>query len=65
MIIVTSEYILLNPKINETINTKNNTIVEHNKNYGDNHCRKLETKYNIKFLIKQKTQQKKSRLIVE
>ena len=32
MIIVTSEYILLNPKLNETNNIKNNTKVEHNKN---------------------------------
>ena len=54
MIIVTSEYILLNPKLNETNNIKINTIVEHNKNYGDNHCRKLQTKYNIKFFDKTK-----------
>ena len=57
MIIVTTEYFLLNPKLNEINDIKNNTIVEHNKKYGDNHCRKIEFKYNINFFdkIKNKT----------
>ena len=49
MIIGTGEDIFLNPKINEINDIKNNTIVEHTKKYGDNHCRKIEFKYNIKI----------------
>ena len=49
MIIVTSEYIFLYPKLNEKNDIKNNTIVEHIKKYGDNHFRKIEFKDNIKF----------------
>ena len=49
MIIVTSEYIFTNPKINEINDVINNTILEHNKKHGDNFCSKIECKYNIQF----------------
>ena len=37
MIIVTSEYIFINPIKNQISNTINSTIQEHNKYYGDNY----------------------------
>ena len=57
MIIVTSEYIFKNPKLNEIKHIINNTIVEHNRKYGENYCRKIEFKYIIQFSdkIKNKT----------
>ena len=57
MIIVTIEFIFMNPIKIEINNILNNTILEHNKKYGDNYCRKIEFKYNIQFFdkIKNKT----------
>ena len=52
MIIVTSEYIFLNPKLNEINDIINNKILKHNKKYGDNYCRKIKFKDNMNFLIK-------------
>ena len=52
MIIVTSEYIFIDPIKNEINNFIDNTILEHNKKYGDNYCRKIEFKYNIQFFDK-------------
>ena len=44
MIIVTSEHVFSNPKLNEINDTKNNTIVEHNEKHGDNHGTRIEIK---------------------
>ena len=52
MIIVTSECIFINPIKNELNNIINNTILEHNKKYGDKYCRKIEFKSNIHFFDK-------------
>ena len=65
MIIITSESLCPNAKLKEIKDIINNTILEHNKKYGDNYCRKLEIKYNIQFFDKIKTKQKKLRLIPE
>ena len=59
MIIVTSEYIFLNPKLNEMNDFKNNTLLEHNRKNGDNHCRKIEFNFNNKIFDKIKKQNKK------
>ena len=57
MNIVTSEYIFIKPIKKEINNIINNTILEHNKKYGDNYYRKIEFKYDIQFFdkIKNKT----------
>ena len=49
MLIVTSEYIFQNPNLYEINNIIDNTILEHNKKYGDVFCRNINVKYNIKF----------------
>ena len=64
MNIVTSENNFINPKINEIKDIIKNTIQEDNEKYGDNYCRKIEFKYNIKFFDK-KQNKKILRLIVE
>ena len=58
MIIVTSEFIFLNPIKKEISLIIDNTKLEQNKQYGDNDCRKIEFKYNILFSdkIKNKTE---------
>ena len=55
--IVTSEYIFLNPKINEITDILNNTRLGQDQKYGDNCSRKIEVRCNINFLdkIKNKT----------
>ena len=47
----------MNPKLNEITDIINNTRLEHDQNYGDNYCRKIEVRCNIKFFhkIKNKT----------
>ena len=65
MITVTSEYIFLNPKLKEIIDITNNTILEHNKENGDNFRRKIEIKYNIKFFDKIKNKTKNITTIME
>ena len=47
MIIVTREYIFINPKLNEIKDIIENTRLEHIRKYVDNYCRKIEFKYNI------------------
>ena len=55
MIIVTSEHVFNNPKLNERNDVVNNTIREHRKKYGDNSLEKgLIMKYNIQFFDKTK-----------
>ena len=49
MIIVTSDYIFINPNENEINNIINNTRLQLNKKYGDNYCRKIEFKFNIQL----------------
>ena len=49
MVIGTSEYIFTNPINNEINNIIETTILEHNKKYADNYCRKIEFKYDIQF----------------
>ena len=44
MIIVTSEYIFINPIENEMNNIRDNTIPEDNKKCGDNFFKKIEYK---------------------
>ena len=55
--IVTNEYIFLNPERNEINDIIDNTILKHNKKYGDYYCREIKIRYNIKFFdkIKNKT----------
>ena len=55
--IITSVYLFLNLKLTEINDFINNTIIEHIKKYGDDHCRKIEFKNkNISFeKIKNKT----------
>ena len=52
MIIVTSEYIFINPTKNEINKFIDNTILERNEKYGHNFCRKIEFKFNIQFFDK-------------
>ena len=57
MIIVTSEYNFINPKLNEIKDILTNTRLKHDRKNGDNCCDKIEIKCNIKFFdkIKNKT----------
>ena len=57
--IVTSEYIFLNPKLNEIKDIINNTRLEHDQKYGDNYCRKIEVGCNFKLFNKIKNKTKK------
>ena len=52
MIIVTSEYIFLNPKIDEINDIKNNKILGHSKNYGEDSCEKVIFKNDMKLFDK-------------
>ena len=55
--IVTSEYVFRNFKIDEITQIIKNTQLEHNREYGDNYCRKIHIRCNNKFFdkIKNKT----------
>ena len=57
MIIVTSEYIFMNRKLNEINDLLKNARLENDRKYGDNYCRKIKVIYNCKFFdkIKNKT----------
>ena len=63
MIFVTGEYNFPNPKLNEIIDFINDTLVEHNKKFGNICCRKIDFKYNIKLFdkLKNKTKNAQSR----
>ena len=50
--IVTSEHIFVNPKLNEITDTIKNTRLEHDLKYGDKYCGKIEVRCNIKFFDK-------------
>ena len=47
--IVTSEYIFNDPKLNEITDNIKNTRREHNQKYGDNYYRKFEVRCNVEF----------------
>ena len=51
-LIVCSENIFYNPKLCEMNTIVNDTIRIHNQKYGDNHCREIDVKSNVKFLDK-------------
>ena len=55
--IVTSEYIFLNPELNEMSDIIANTRREYDRKYGDYYCRKIEVRCNLKCFdkIKYKT----------
>ena len=55
--IVTSDYVVNNPKLDELTDIIKSTRQEHDRKYGDNYCRKMEVRCNIKFFdkIKNKT----------
>ena len=55
--IVTSEYIFLNPKLSGINDIIEKTRVEHDQKYGDSYCGEIGIKYNNNFLdtIKNKT----------
>ena len=57
--IVTSEYIFINPKLNEINDIIKNTQREHKQKYGDILCRKIEVKCNVKLLDETKNKTKK------
>ena len=65
MIIVTSEYIFLNPKIIEINDTTKNTILKRNKKYGGNYCTKIKVEYNMKIFDKTKNKTKKLQLNIQ
>ena len=50
--IVTSEYVFNNPKLDELTDFIKNTRLENDKKYGDNYCRKIEVRCNVKFFDK-------------
>ena len=53
MIIVASEHIFLNPKLNKTNDIIDNTRLEHNGKYGDIFCGdNIEFKFNSHFFSK-------------
>ena len=54
MIIVTSDYLFINPKINEIKDIIKNTRLEYDRKYGDKCCRKIEVRCNNKFFDKTK-----------
>ena len=55
--IVTTEYIFNNPKLNEVNNIIKNTLLEYDQKYGYDYCRKVNVNFNVKFFdkIKNKT----------
>ena len=59
---VTSEYTFINPKIKEMKDIIKNTRLEHDRNYGDNYCRKNDVRCNIKFFDKIENKTKKLRV---
>ena len=50
--IVTSEIVFINPKLDEITDIIKNTQLEHDKKYGDNYCRKIGVRCNINFFDK-------------
>ena len=58
MITVTSEYISLNPKLNEINDIIANTRQEYDKKDGDYFCRKVEVRCNINFFDENKNKTK-------
>ena len=56
--IVTSEYIFLNPKLNEINDNIKNTQLENIRKHGDNYCRKIEVRCNIENFDKTKNKTK-------
>ena len=51
-LIVSIEYVFIYPKLKEKNTIVNDTIRKHNQKYGDNHCREVNFKSNVKFLDK-------------
>ena len=58
MIIVYSEYIFINPKLNEIKDIITNTRLKYDRKNEDNCCDKIEIKCNIKFFDKFKNKTK-------
>ena len=48
----TSDYVSLDPNLNEISDNLKNPRLEHDRNYGHNYCRKIEVRCNVKFLDK-------------
>ena len=58
MIIVTSEYIFINPKLNEIKDITTNIRLEHDRKHGDSCCDKIDVKCEFKFFDKKKPKDK-------
>ena len=56
--IVTSEYIYINPELYEINDIIQKTRREHDQNYGDEYSEEIEIKFNVKFLNKTKINKK-------
>ena len=54
MMIVTSEYVYNNIKLDEIRGVIKNTRLEYDRNNGVNYCRKLKVKCIVKFLDKKR-----------
>ena len=52
MIIVTSEYIFINPKLNEMKDIITNTRLEHDRKYGIDCCSEVKINFNVEFFGK-------------
>ena len=54
--IIISEYVYINIKLNNTHNIVNNTLEEYNRRYGSGYHRNLKVKCITKFLDKMKNE---------
>ena len=62
-LIVTSEYVFLNPIKDEIEHIIDNTISEHDKKYGENYCKRISIGYNVQFFDKIKNKTKTIQLV--
>ena len=49
---VFSEYVFINPKLDEITDNIKNTQLGHDRKYGDNYCRKIQVRCTIEFFDK-------------